>query len=114
MSNTFIEGGDYSFEELLEDIDYGIYAKSTRGGEVDTTKGSFQFSAQEAFLIEKGEITTPLKDVSLSGDTLQILKNIDAVGNDFVMGDPGFCGKGQLVPVGDGGPHIRIKEAIVG
>ncbi len=114
MSNTFIEGGDYSFEELLEDIDYGIYAKSTRGGEVDTTKGSFQFSAQEAFLIEKGEITTPLKDVSLSGDTLQILKNIDAVGNDFVMSDPGFCGKGQLVPVGDGGPHIRIKEAVVG
>ncbi|UCE74356.1 MAG: TldD/PmbA family protein [Methanomassiliicoccales archaeon] len=114
MSNTYIDKGDYNFEEIFEDIKYGIYAKGTRGGEVDTAKGSFQFSAQEAFLIEKGEITTPLKDVSLSGMTLQILRNIDAVGNDLALGDPGFCGKGQLVPVGDGGPHIRIKEAAVG
>jgi TldD protein len=114
MSNTYIESGDFGFEEMLEDIKYGIYAKGTRGGQVDTAKGSFQFSAQEAFLIENGEISTPLRDVSLSGMTLEILNNIDAVGNDLVLGDPGFCGKGQLVPVGDGGPHIRIKEAIVG
>jgi TldD protein len=114
MSNTYIENGDQSFEELLEDIDYGIYAKGTRGGQVDTAKGSFQFSAQEAYLIEKGKLTTPLRDVSLSGMTLQTLNNIDAVGNDFALGDPGYCGKGQLVPVGDGGPHIRIREAVVG
>lgn len=114
MSNTFIDKGNHSFEEILEDIKYGIYAKGTRGGQVDTAKGSFQFSAQEAYLIENGEITTPLRDLSLSGMTLQTLNNIDAVGNDFILGDPGFCGKGQLVPVGDGGPHIRIKEAIVG
>jgi TldD protein len=114
MSNTLIEKGDFTFEEMLEDIKYGIYAKGTRGGEVDTAKGSFQFSAQEAFLIENGEITSPLRDVSLSGMTLQILNNIDALGKDFALADPGFCGKGQLVPVGDGGPHIRIKEAVVG
>jgi TldD protein len=114
MSNTYIETGDHSFEELLEGIDHGIYAKGTRGGQVDTAKGSFQFSAQEAYLIEKGKITTPLRDVSLSGMTLQTLNNIDAVGNDFALGDPGYCGKGQLVPVGDGGPHIRIREAVVG
>jgi TldD protein len=114
MSNTFIEKGGRGFEEMLKDIKLGIYAKGTRGGQVDTAKGSFQFSAQEAFLIEKGEITTPLRDVSLSGMTLQILRNIDAVGDDFAFGDPGFCGKGQLVPVGDGGPHIRIREAVVG
>ena len=114
MSNTFIEKGDFGFDELIEDIDYGIYAKGTRGGQVDTAKGSFQFSAQEAFLIENGAVATPLRDVSLSGMTLQILGNIDAVGNDFKLGDPGFCGKGQLVPVVDGGPHIRIKEAVVG
>jgi len=114
MSNTYIEKGDHTFEEIIEDIEFGIYAKGTRGGQVDTAKGSFQFSAQEAFLIEKGEVTTPLRDVSLSGMTLQTLNNIDCVGNDFTLGDPGFCGKGQLVPVGDGGPHIRIKEAIVG
>jgi TldD protein len=114
MSNTYIDKGDYSFDEMIKDIKYGIYAKGTRGGQVDTAKGSFQFSAQEAFLIEKGEITVPLRDVSLSGMTLEILNNIDAIGSDLVLGDPGFCGKGQMVPVGDGGPHIRIKEAIVG
>lgn len=114
MSNTYIDKGDFSFDEMLKDIKYGIYAKGTRGGQVDTAKGSFQFSAQEAFLIENGEITDPLRDVSLSGSTLETLNNIDAIGSDFVLGDPGFCGKGQMVPVGDGGPHIRIKEAIVG
>ena len=114
MSNTIIEGGDMSFEELTEDIDYGVYVKGTRGGQVDTVRGSFQFSAQQAFLIEKGEITIPLRDVSLSGMTLETLRNIDAVGNDARLGDPGFCGKGQLVPVGDGGPHIRIRNAVVG
>ncbi|MDI6916237.1 MAG: TldD/PmbA family protein [Thermoplasmatales archaeon] len=114
MSNTMMDKGSCSFEELIEDIKYGIYAKNTRGGQVDPAKGSFQFSAQEAFLIEKGEITKPLKDLSLSGLTLETLKNIDAVGNDTRFGEPGFCGKGQLVPVGDGGPHIRIKEVLIG
>ena len=114
MSNTMILGGDMSFEELIEDIDYGVYAKGTRGGQVDTVKGSFQFSAQQAFLIEKGEVTIPLRDVSLSGMTLETLKNIDALGRDERLGDPGFCGKGQLVPVGDGGPPIRIRNAVVG
>ena len=103
-----------TFDELIEDIKFGVYAKGTLGGEVDTAKGAFQFSAQESYLIEKGEVTKPLKEVSLSGRTLDILMNIDAIGKRFEFGTPGFCGKGQLVPVGDGGPHIRIKEAIVG
>ncbi len=114
MSNTLILGGDMKFEELIEDIKYGIYAKGTSGGQVDPAKGSFQFMAQEAFLIEKGKITKPLKNVGLSGMTLDILKNIDALANDSRLGDPGFCGKGQMVPVGDGGPHTRVKEALVG
>ncbi|MBA3043545.1 TldD/PmbA family protein, partial [archaeon] len=114
MSNTMIEKGNYSFDELIEDIKYGVYAKGTRGGQVDTAKGSFQFSAQEAWLIEHGEVTKPLKDLSLSGLTLETLKNIDAVAKDVRFGEPGFCGKGQLVPVGDGGPHIRIKEVLIG
>ncbi len=114
MSNTMIENGNLSFDELIEDIKYGVYAKGTRGGQVDVVKGNFQFSAQEAFLIENGRITEPLKDFSLSGSTITTLKNIDAIGNDAVLGDPGFCGKGQLVPVGDGGPHIRIQNVIVG
>lgn len=114
MSNTFIEGGDHSFEELLEGVKRGIYAKGTRGGQVDTAKGGFQFSAQEAYLIENGEVTRPLKDVSVSGTILTTLRNIDALGKDFNLGDPGICGKGQMVPVGDGGPTTRIRDALVG
>jgi len=114
MGNTMIDQGDHDFEELLEGIDRGIYAKGTRGGQVDPAKGSFQFSAQEAFLIEKGEITVPLRDVSLSGSIMEVLGNIDACGNDQRLGSPGFCGKGQMVPVGDGGPHIRILNVTVG
>ena len=113
MSNTYIARGDHSFEELLEDITHGVYLKATRGGQVDTAKGTFQFNAEEARLIEKGELTTPLLDVSLSGLTLETLHNIDAVANDFEL-HIGFCGKGQTVPVGDGSPHIRIKNALVG
>lgn len=114
MSNTYIVPGDYSKEELFEDIKYGVYLLGSRGGQVDISKGTFQFNAKEAYLIENGEITTPLLDVSLSGYTLEILSNVDAVSKDFDMW-PGFCGKsGQSVPAGTGGPHIRIKNAIVG
>jgi len=114
MSNTYIAQGDYSFEELLEDIDHGVYLKDSRGGQVDTAKGTFQFNAQEAYLIERGKLKTPLLDVSLSGLTLETLHSIDAVGKDFES-SLGFCGKGdQTVPVGDASPHIRIRNALVG
>jgi len=113
MSDTYIVKGDHSFEELLEGINHGVYLKATRGGQVDTAKGTFQFNAEEAHLIEKGELTTPLLDVSLSGLTLETLHNIDALGNDFEI-EIGFCGKGQSVPAGDASPHIRIKNALVG
>jgi TldD protein len=118
MSNTMILGAGnengLEFEELIEDIKYGIYAKGTRGGEVNPTRGSFQFNAQEAYLIEDGEVTSPLKDVSLSGFILETLNYIDALGKKEEMGSPGFCGKGQMVPVGDGGPHTRIQEVMIG
>lgn len=114
MSNTYIAPGDHTFEEMLEDIDYGVYVKATRGGQVDPAKGTFQFSAEEAFLIEKGKVTTPLLNVSLSGLTLEALNNIDAVAKDFDM-HVGYCGKEeQNVPTGDGSPHIRIRNAVVG
>lgn len=114
MSNTYIAEGDYTFEEMLEDIDHGVYVKAGRGGQVDPAKGTFQFSAQEAFRIEHGEVTTPLLDVSLSGLTLETLNNIDAVAKDFVF-HVGSCGKeDQFVPAGSGSPHIRIKSAVVG
>ena len=115
MSNTMIQGGKHAdMDELMEDIQYGVYACGTRGGQVDTGRGSFQFAAQEAWLIENGELTRPLKDVSVSGLTLQILKDVDGLTRDAMLASPGFCGKGQTVPVGDGGPVMRIREALVG
>jgi len=114
MSNTYIDMGDASFKEMLEGIRLGVYAKDSRGGQVNTSQGLFQFNAQEAYLIENGEITKPLRDVSLSGKTLDILRQIDMVGNDLKLGHPGICGKGQSAPVGDGGPHIRIAKCVVG
>lgn len=114
MSNTYLQPGDKTFEELIEDIPDGIYLKGSRGGQVDTGKGIFQFNAAEGYLIENGQLTTPLRDVSLSGNILETLKNIDAIGNDFKL-SVGFCGKdGQTAPVGDGGPHTRILNALVG
>ena len=115
MSNTLIHGGTHNdLEELLEDIEYGVYACGSRGGQVDTGRGSFQFAAQEAWLIENGEVTKPLKDVSVSGLTLQILKDVNGLTKESKLAAPGFCGKGQTVPVGDGGPIMRISEALVG
>ena len=114
MSNTYLKPGQMNFEELIEDLDNGIYLKGSRGGQVDTGKGVFQFNAAESFLIENGEVKDPLRDVSLSGNILEILQKVDAVGSDFHMG-VGFCGKaGQAAPVGDGGPHTRVSEATVG
>ncbi|HIG03549.1 MAG TPA: TldD/PmbA family protein [Candidatus Poseidoniales archaeon] len=115
MSNTVILGGNHAdLDDLLEDVQDGVYACGSRGGQVDTGKGSFQFAAQEAWKIENGQLTTPLKDVSVSGMTLQILSNVDGLCREANLASPGFCGKGQMVPVGDGGPHMRIRNALVG
>ena len=114
MSNTFMGGGDRTLEELVEDVEFGVYAKGSKGGQVNTAKGSFQFNAQEAYLIEKGQITSPVRDLSLSGLTLKILSDVEALGKMVHVGDPGYCGKGQWVPVGDGGPHMLVKDVIVG
>jgi len=114
MSVTYMQPGDSTFEELIEDIKRGVYLRGSRGGQVDPAKGTFQFNAKEAYLIENGEITVPLLDVSMSGLTLETLKNVVAVGKDFELG-VGFCGKmGQRVPVCDGGPPLKVKELVIG
>ncbi len=114
MSNTYIKPGDSSFDELIEDMSDGIYLKGSRGGQVDTGRGVFQFNAVEAYTIENGELKDHLRDVSLSGSTLDILNHVTKVGSDFNL-SVGFCGKdGQTVPVGDGGPHIKVSKATVG
>ena len=114
MSNTFVAPGDWSFEEMVEDIEYGVYLLGSRGGQVEPGKGVFQFNAQEAYLIERGEVTKPLRDASLSGLILETLLNVEAVGRDFKL-SPGYCGKsGQVVPASTGGPTIRVRNAVVG
>ena len=114
MSNTYLEPGDMSFDELLEDVKDGIYLKGSRGGQVDTGKGNFQFNATEAYKIENGELKDHYRDVSLSGNILETLRGVDAIGSDFKL-SVGFCGKdGQTAPVGDGGPHTKILNAMVG
>lgn len=114
MSNTYIQPGESTFDELIEDMSDGIYLKGSRGGQVDTGRGVFQFNAVEAYVIKNGGLEDHLRDVSLSGSTLDILNNVTGVGSDFNLG-VGFCGKdGQTAPVGDGGPHIRVSKATVG
>ena len=114
MSNTFISPDGTKFEEMLSELKDGIYLKGSRGGQVNPGEGVFQFNAERGFLVENGELTTPLRDVSLSGHTLEILNSIAMVGNDLEM-NSGRCGKaGQLVPVTDGAPHVLVKRALVG
>jgi TldD protein len=114
MSNTYIDNGDARFQEMLEEVGNGVYLIGSRGGQVNTGEGVFQFNAEKGYLIENGELKALLRDVSLSGNTLEILKNVTMVGNDLTM-HSGRCGKsGQLVPVTDGSPHISISKALVG
>ncbi len=114
MSNTYIDKGDATFEEMLEDIKDGIYLIGSRGGQVNTGEGVFQFNAERGYRIQNGEITDLVRDVSLSGQTLDILNQIKMVGKDVKL-HAGHCGKsGQTVPVTDGAPHISISKATVG
>jgi TldD protein len=107
-----MEPRDYSFDELLEDIQFGYYLKSFRGGQANLN-GVFQVGIQEAYEIVKGELGKPVRNASISGNTLETLLKVDAVGKDFELW-PGRCGKGQTAFVCDGGPHIRVKEVLMG
>ena len=114
MSNTFIENGTSSTDELIAECRDGILLKGSRGGQVDPGRGVFQFNAEYGYLIEKGECTRMVRDVSLSGEILRTLHAIQLCGNDLRM-HQGYCGKGgQSVPVSDGAPHILLSGAVVG
>lgn len=114
MSNTFIEEGDATEHEIFEECRNGIFLKGSRGGQVDPGRGIFQFNAEYGYLIENGECTEMVKDVSLSGEILTTLHGIELCGNKRTM-SPGYCGKGgQSVPVSDGAPHILLNDAVVG
>lgn len=114
MSNTFIEAGDSSLEDIMEECRQGIYLAGSRGGQVDPGRGVFQFNAEYGYLIEGGECTRMVRDVSLSGEILKTLFSLRLCGKDRRM-HQGYCGKGgQSVPVSDGAPHVLLTDAVVG
>lgn len=114
MSNTFIGNGDAGKEEIFTECKNGIYLSGSRGGQVDPGRGIFQFNAEYGYLVENGECTRMVRDVSLSGEILSTLHSIVLCGNDRRM-SPGYCGKGgQSVPVSDGAPHVLLLDAVVG
>jgi len=112
MRNTFIEPKDYSLEELIEGVKFGYYFKMYRGGQANLD-GTFQVGIQEAYEIVNGELGNPVRNASISGNTVETLFSVDAIGKDLELW-PGVCGKGQSAFESDGGPHIRVKEVLVG
>ena len=115
MTNTYVLSGDEDPEEIIRQTPHGVYVAQLGGGQVNTATGDFVFGTTEAYLIEDGQITEPLRDANLIGNGPEVLRNIDVVGNDFAMGWPGTCGKmGQGVPVGDGQPTLRVTALTVG
>ncbi|XHH07977.1 MAG: metallopeptidase TldD-related protein [Candidatus Bathyarchaeia archaeon] len=112
MRNTYMAPRDHEFEELLEGVKSGYFFKSFRGGQANLD-GTFQVGIQEGYEIVNGEIGAAVRDASISGNTLETLLKVDAVGKDFVV-ESGRCGKGQTAFIGDGGPHIRVSEVVVG
>lgn len=114
MSNTFIENGDATYDEIMAECKDGILLIGSRGGQVDPGRGVFQFNAEYGYLIEGGEATGMVRDVSLSGEILSTLHDITLIGDDRRM-SPGYCGKGgQTVPVSDGAPHLLLDGAMIG
>jgi len=115
MTNTFVTNGAEDPEEIVRQTPNGVYVAQLGGGQVNTATGDFVFGMTEAYLIENGRITEPLRDANLIGNGPEVLRNIDVIGNDFDMGWPGTCGKqGQGVPVGDGQPTLRVSALTVG
>ena len=116
MTNTFMLAGESTPEEIIRSVKKGLYASHFGGGQVDITSGKFVFSASEAYLIEDGKITRPVKGASLIGDGPQVLKEVAMVGNDLQLDHGvGICGKdGQSIPVNVGLPTIKISEITVG
>lgn len=116
MTNTYMLAGEHSPEEIIASVDKGIYAPNFGGGQVDITSGKFVFSASEAYLIEKGKITAPIKGATLIGNGPEAMKQISMVGNDLALDrGVGVCGKdGQSVPVGVGQPTLKLDQLTVG
>ena len=116
MTNTYMLPGPHDPGEIIASVDKGLYAVNFSGGQVDITSGRFVFSASEAYLIEKGRITRPVRGATLIGSGPEAMTRVSMVGNDLKLdAGIGVCGKdGQSVPVGVGQPTLRIDRLTVG
>jgi len=116
MTNTYMLPGNSNPDEIIQSVQKGLYARNFGGGQVDITSGKFVFSASEAYLIENGKITRPVKGATLIGNGPDVLTKVSMVGNDMQLDSGvGTCGKdGQSVPVGVGQPTLKIDSMTVG
>jgi TldD protein len=116
MTNTYMLAGPHDPEEIIRSVPRGLYAVNFGGGQVDITSGKFVFSASEAYLIEDGRVTVPVKGATLIGNGPDVLTRVSMVGNDLELdAGVGSCGKeGQTVPVGVGQPTLRVDGLTVG
>ena len=116
MTNTYMLAGAYAPEEIIASVKHGLYAANFGGGQVDITSGKFVFSASEAYLIENGRVTRPVKGATLIGNGPDVLTRVSMVGSDLKLDSGvGTCGKdGQSVPVGVGQPTLRVDGLTVG
>ncbi len=116
MTNTFMKPGPHDPAEIIASVDRGIYAVNFGGGQVDITSGRFVFSTTEAYMIENGKVTRPIRGATLIGNGPEVMNRISMVGNDLALDDGiGVCGKdGQSVPVGVGQPTLKIDQVTVG
>lgn len=113
MTNTFIEKGTDNPEDILASTGKGLYVQSLSGGSVNPVTGMFNFTCREAYMIENGKLTIPVKGATLIGSCMDVISNIDAVGDNLDFG-PGICGKGQAAEVTAGQPTVRIRGINVG
>ena len=116
MTNTYMMAGEHDPDEIIASVDKGLYAVNFGGGQVDITSGKFVFSTSEAYLIEKGKVTRPVKGATLIGNGPEVMTRVSMVGNDLALDrGVGVCGKeGQSVPVGVGQPTLKIDSITVG
>lgn len=115
MTNTYIDNGSHDPQEIIESVKQGVFIKRMAGGQAELTRGDFVFSATEAYLIENGRLTAPLRGATVMGNGPKVLMEIDMLGNDLAL-DPGqgMCGKGQAARVSLGQPTVRIPKVTVG
>ncbi|MEO0205377.1 MAG: TldD/PmbA family protein, partial [candidate division WOR-3 bacterium] len=113
MGTIFIQNGDKSFEELLDELGDGLYLCDAMGGQ--TSGENFTFAAQYGYIVKNGKIADMIRDINISGNLYTTLNNIQAISNDLKVGETGGCGKGQTnIRSCYGAPHIMIKNAVIG